>query len=106
MNWAAETHMKTFDDTFYTQIELKHTNIPSLLLQYEMGLHKKLDPQSQSTGRQAIHLLADAVPQIQPQVLSFAACELQAKVVHFNNTQLSANLDRQCETKDDIRQGN
>lgn len=59
-----------------------------------MGLHKELDPQPQSTGRHVIHLLADAVPQIQPQVLPFAACELQPKVVYLNYAQLSANLER------------
>lgn len=60
-----------------------------------MRLHKELDAQPQSTGRYIIHLLADAVPQIQPQVLPFAACELQPKVVHFNYAQLSANLERE-----------
>lgn len=58
-----------------------------------MGLHEKLDPQPESTGRHVIHLLADAIPQIQPQVLPFAARELQPEVVHLNNTQLSANLE-------------
>ena len=58
-----------------------------------MGLHEELDAQPQPTGRHIIHLLADAIPQIQPQVLSFAARELQPKVVHFNYTQLSANLE-------------
>lgn len=74
-------------------------NIPSLLLQNEMGLHKKLDPQPQSTGSHVIHLLADAIPQIQPQALSFAACELQPKVVHFNYAQLSANLESKIDHK-------
>ena len=69
-------------------------NIPRLFLQNEMGLHEELDPQPQSTGRHVIHLLADAVPQIQPQVLPFAACELQPKVVYLNYAQLSANLER------------
>lgn len=59
-----------------------------------MGFHKKLDPQPQPTGCHVIHLLADAVPQIQPQILSFAASKLQPKVVHFNDAQLSANLQR------------
>lgn len=69
-------------------------NVPRLFLQNEMGLHEELDPQPQSTGRRVIHLLADAVPQIQPQVLPFAACELQPKVVRLNYAQLSANLER------------
>lgn len=68
--------------------------VPRLFLQNEMGLNKELDSQPESTGRHVIHLLADAIPQIQPQVLPFAACELQPKVVHFNNAQLSANLER------------
>lgn len=59
-----------------------------------MGLHEELDPQPQSTRRHIIHLLADSIPQIQPQVLSFAARELQPKVVHFNYAQLSTNLER------------
>lgn len=75
--------------TIYTR-EL--VNIPRLFLQNEMGLHEELDAQPQSTGRHIVHLLADAVPQIQPQVLSFAAGKLQPKVVHFNYAQLSANL--------------
>lgn len=78
--------------TVHTVPELVH--IPRLFLQYQMRLHKELDAQPQSTGRHIIHLLADAVPQIQPQVLSFAACELQPEVVHFNYAQLSANLER------------
>lgn len=69
-------------------------NTPCLFLQNEMGLHKELDPQPQSTGRHIVHLLADAVPQIEPQVLSLAACELQPKVVYLNYAQLSANLGR------------
>lgn len=69
-------------------------NAPRLFLQDEMGLHEELDAQPQSTGRHIVHLLADAVPQIQPQVLPFAACELQPKVVHFDYAQLSANLER------------
>ena len=71
-----------------------HNIIPRLLLKNQMGLDKELDAQPQSTGRHIVHLLADAVSQIQPQVLSFAACELQPKVVHFNYAQLSANLER------------
>lgn len=59
-----------------------------------MGLHEELDPQPEPTGCQIIHLLADAVPQIQPQVFSFAACELQPKVVYFDYAQLSANLKK------------
>lgn len=70
-------------------------NIPRLFLQNQMRLHKELDAQPQSTGRYIIHLLADAVPQIQPQVLSLAARELQPKVVHFNYAQFSANLERE-----------
>lgn len=69
-------------------------NIPRLFLQNEMGLHKELDPQPQPTGRHIIHLLANAISQIQPQVLSFAACKLQPKIVHFNYAQLPANLER------------
>lgn len=69
-------------------------NIPCLFLQNQMRLHKELDAQSQSTWRHIIHLLADAVPQIQPQALAFATCELQPKVVHLNYAQLSANLER------------
>lgn len=68
-------------------------NIPRLFLQNKMGLHKELDPQPQPTGCHIIHLLADTIPQIEPQVLSFAAGELQPKVVHFNYAQLSANLE-------------
>lgn len=59
-----------------------------------MGLHEELDPQPEPTGCQIIHLLADAVPQIQPQVFPFAACELQPKVVYFDYAQLSANLKK------------
>lgn len=68
--------------------------VPRLLLQNQMGLHEELDPQPEPTGCQIIHLLADAVPQIQPQVFSFAACELQPKVVYFDYAQLSANLKK------------
>lgn len=64
-----------------------------------MGLHEELDPQPEPTGCQIIHLLADAVPQIQPQVFSFAACELQPKVVYFDYAQLSANLKKGKQTK-------
>lgn len=73
-------------------ISRQRSAVPRLFLQDQMGLHKKLDSQPQPTRRHIIHLLADAVPQIQPQVLSFAACELQPEVVHFNYAQLSANL--------------
>lgn len=66
--------------------------VPGLFLQNEMGLHKELDPQPQPAGCHIIHLLADAIPQIQPQILSFAARELQPKVVRFNDAQLPANL--------------
>lgn len=59
-----------------------------------MRLHEELDAQPQPTGSHVIHLLADAVPQIQPQVLAFAASELQPEVVHLNYAQLSANLGR------------
>lgn len=59
-----------------------------------MRLHKELDAQSQSTRHHIVHLLADAVPQIQPQALAFAPCELQPEVVHLNYAQLSANLER------------
>lgn len=69
-------------------------NVPRLLLQNQMRLHKELDAQPQPTGRHIIHLLADAVPQIKPQVLSFAARELQPKVINFNYAQLPANLER------------
>ena len=65
-----------------------------MFLQNEMGLDKKLDSQPEPTGRHIIHLLADAIPQIQPETLSFAAGELQPKVVHFNYAQLSANLEK------------
>ena len=60
--------------------------VPGLLLQDEMGLHKELDAESQATRRHVVHLLADAVPQVQPQVLPLAAGELQSEVVHFYDT--------------------
>lgn len=59
-----------------------------------MRLHKELDAQPQPTGSHIVHLLADAIPQIQPQVFAFAAGELQPEVVHLNDAQLPANLDR------------
>lgn len=68
--------------------------VPRLFLQNQMRLHEELDAQPQPAGRHVVHLLADAVPQIQPQVLAFAARELQSEVVHLNDAQLSANLDR------------
>lgn len=80
--------------SFVAQREKRRHDIPRLLLQNQMGLDKELDAQPQSTGCHIVHLLADAVSQIQPQVLSFAACKLQPKVVHFNYAQLSANLER------------
>lgn len=80
--------------SFIAQRVKRRHDIPRLLLQNQMGLDKELDAQPQSAGRHIVHLLADAISQIQPQVLSFAACELQPKVVHFNYAQLSANLER------------
>lgn len=73
--------------------------IPRLLLENQVRLHEELDSQPQPTRHHAVHLLADAVPQIQPQVLPFAARELQPEVVHFNYAQLSANLGRDTATK-------
>lgn len=67
---------------------------PGLFLQNEMRLHKELDAQPQPAGRHVVHLLADAVPQIEPQVLAFAAGELQAKVVDLDDAQLPAHLRR------------
>lgn len=60
-----------------------------------MRLHEELDTQPQPARRHVVHLLADAVPQIEPQVLAFAAGELQAKVVDLDDTQLSAHLRRE-----------
>lgn len=57
-----------------------------------MRLHKELDAQPQPTRSHVVHLLADAVPQIQPQVLAFAAGELQPEVVHLDDAQLPAHL--------------
>lgn len=65
---------------------------PGLFLQDEMRLHKELDAQPQAARRHVVHLLADAVPQVEPQVLAFAAGELQAKVVHLHDAQLPADL--------------
>lgn len=67
---------------------------PRLLLQNEMRLHEELDAQPQPARRHVVHLLADAVPQIEPQVLAFAAGELQAKVVDLDDAQLPAHLPR------------
>lgn len=58
-----------------------------------MRLHEELDAQPQPTRSHAVHLLADAVPQIQPQVLAFAAGELQPEVVHLDDAQLPAHLE-------------
>lgn len=66
--------------------------LPGLFLQDEMRLHEELDAQPQPARRHAVHLLADAVPQIEPQVLALAAGELQAQVVHLNDAQLPADL--------------
>lgn len=68
--------------------------VPRLFLQNQMWLHEELDAQPQPAGRHVVHLLADAVPQIQPQVLAFASRELQPEIVDLNDAQLSANLDR------------
>ena len=57
-----------------------------------MGLHEEFDAESQPTRRHVVHLLADAVPEVQPQVLPLAAGELQPKVVHFYDTQLPTYL--------------
>lgn len=72
----------------------KTPKIPCLFLQNQVRLHKELDAQPQATGRHVVHLLADAVPQIQPQVLALGAGELQPEVVHLNDAQLPANLQR------------
>lgn len=80
--------------TFSAPQHVGLVNIPCLFLQNEMRLHEELDPQPQSTRRHIIHLLADSIPQIQPQVLALAARELQPKVVHFNYAQLPTNLVR------------
>lgn len=66
--------------------------LPGLFLQDEVRLHKELDAQPQPARRHVVHLLADAVPQIEPQVLALAAGELQAQVVHLNDAQLPAHL--------------
>lgn len=58
-----------------------------------MRLHEELDAQPQPTRSHVVHLLADAVPQIQPQVLAFAAGELQPEVVHLDDAQLPAHLE-------------
>lgn len=57
-----------------------------------MRLHKELDPESQSAWRHMVHLLADPVPQIQPELLPFIGRVLQAKVVHLDYPQLPAYL--------------
>lgn len=57
-----------------------------------MRLYEELDPQSQSTWRQIVHLLSDPVPQIQPEFLPFRAGVLQAKVVHLDDPQLPTYL--------------
>lgn len=72
----------------------KNIYIPCLFLQNQVRLHKEFDAQPQPTGHHIVHLLADAVPQIQPQVLAFGAGELQPEVVHLNDAQLPANLER------------
>lgn len=59
-----------------------------------MGFDEELDPQSEPAGSHAVHLLRDSVPQVQPQVLSFTAGELQAKIVHFYDTQLPTYLQQ------------
>lgn len=59
-----------------------------------MRLHEELDAQPQPARRHVVHLLADAVPQVEPQVLAFAAGELQAKVVDLDDAQLPAHLPR------------
>lgn len=48
-----------------------------------MWFHKELDSKPESAGSQIVHLLTDSVPQVEPQVLSLTARELQAKVVHL-----------------------
>lgn len=68
------------------------TSIPSLFLEYEMWFHKELDSKPESAGSQIVHLLADSVPQVEPQVLSLTARELQAKVVHLYDSQLPTHL--------------
>lgn len=80
-------------------VKQKKKEIPRLFLQNQVRLHKELDAQPQPTGRHAVHLLADAVPQIQPQVLALGSGELQAEVVHLNDAQLSANLERKEHTQ-------
>lgn len=69
-------------------------SIPGLFLQNEMRLDEELDPQPQSARRHVVHLLADAIAQVHPQVLPFAASQLQPKVVHFDDAQLPANLQK------------
>lgn len=51
-----------------------------------MGLDEEFNPQSEPARHHAVHLLRDSVPQVQPQVLSFTAGELQAKVVHLDDS--------------------
>jgi len=43
--------------------------VPGLFLQDEVRLHEELDAEPQAARHHAVHLLADAVPQVQPQVL-------------------------------------
>lgn len=57
-----------------------------------MRLHEELDAQSEAVRRQPIHLLRDPVAQIQPQVLAFAAGELEPKVIHLDDPQPPAHL--------------
>lgn len=73
-------------------VSLSAAHTPRLFLQNEMRLHEELDTQPQPAGRHVVHLLADAVPQVEPQVLAFAAGELQAEVVDLDDAQLPAHL--------------
>lgn len=72
---------------------VRRKKIPGLFLKNKVRLHEELDAQPQPTRGHVVHLLADAVPQIQPQVLAFAAGELQPKVVHLDDAQLPAHLE-------------
>lgn len=63
----------------------RRKKIPGLFLENQVRLHEELDAQPQPTRSHVVHLLADAVPQIQPQVLAFAAGELQPEVVHLDD---------------------